>query len=65
MATSSLKKSFSLTGKTEISNFARMLEESVKNPPKIEKTGVKMSSTEDIKKILSILRRQNGNNASK
>ena len=65
MATSSIKKTFSLRTKEETSVFMKMFEESLRNPPKIEKTGVKMSDDEDIEKMISILQRQNENNAAK
>lgn len=43
----------------------KKFEESLRNPSKIENSGVKMSTEEDVKKIIRILQRQNGNNASK
>lgn len=65
MATSSLYKTFSLKTKEETNVFMKKFEESLRNPSKIENSGVKMSTEEDVKKIIRILQRQNGNNASK
>lgn len=66
MATSSLyKSSFSLETKEATDIFMKKFEESLLNPPKIEKTDVKMSTDEDIEKMLMILRKQNENNSSK
>ena len=64
MATSSLYKTFSLRTQEETDVFMQKFEESLRNPPKTEKSGVKMSTDEDIEKIIKILQRQNGNNAS-
>ena len=64
MATSSLYKTFSLRTREETDAFMNMIEESLRNPPKTEKSGVKMSTDEDIEKMIKILQRQDGNNTS-
>lgn len=53
MATSSLKKSFVIDSKKEAEVFAKMLAESLKNPPQpIKEVNVRTLSKEDIRKLM-------------
>ncbi len=58
MATSSLYKTFSLKTKEETNAFMQMFEESLRNPQKIEPSGVEMASDDDTKKLIEALRKQ-------
>ena len=58
MATSSLYKTFSLKTKKETNAFMQMFEESLRNPQKIEPSGVEMATDDDTKKLIKALRKQ-------
>lgn len=65
MATSSLYKTFSLRTREETNAFMKMFEESLRNPPKIELSGVKMATEGDIKDMISMWKKKNENASSK
>lgn len=64
MATSSLYKTFSLKTKKETNAFMQMFEESLRNPPKIEKSGIPLASEDSAKRLAEALKKQYGNNGS-
>ena len=65
MATSSLYKTFSLKTKKETNSFMQMFEESLRNPPKIEPSGIDMATDDDTKELMRILRKQYANKLTK
>ncbi len=65
MATSSLYKTFSLKTKKETNAFMQMFEESLRNPQKIEPSGVEMATDDEIEKMISMWQKKNGNDTSK
>ncbi|MBR4824314.1 MAG: hypothetical protein IKZ86_05915 [Spirochaetaceae bacterium] len=53
MATSSLKKSFVISSKKEADAFAKMLADSLKNPPPpIKEVNVKTLSKDEVRKFI-------------
>lgn len=48
MATSSINKTFTLRNKAEVTNFMRLFEKSVQNPPKLEKSSIRMATPEQV-----------------
>ena len=64
MATSSIKKTFTLRTREETNAFMKLFEESLRNPPKLEKSVAKMASPAQDDEFLKALRKMYGNNAS-
>ena len=64
MATSSLYKTFSLKTKEETNAFMEMFEQALKNPPKIEPSGVKMATEGNAERLVKALEKKYGNNSS-
>ena len=60
MATSSIKKTFTLRNKTEVASFMRMFEKSFKNPPKLEKSSIRMSTPEQVTELVNAVRKMHG-----
>ena len=57
MTTSSIKKTFTLRDKTEVASFMRMFEKSFKNPPKLEKSSIRMSTPEQVTQLVNAVRK--------
>ena len=64
MATSSLYKTFSLKTKRETDAFMQMFEESLRNPPKTEKSDISLASEDSAKRLAEALKKQYGNSGS-
>ena len=56
MATSSIKKTFTLHNKTEVTSFMQMFAKASKMPPKLEKSEIKMSTPEQVTKLVNAVR---------
>lgn len=65
MATSSLYKTFSLRTREETDAFMQMFEEALRNPSKIEKSGIKLATEEDIEQMINMWQIENEDNSSK
>ena len=57
MATSSINKTFTLRNKAEVTNFMRLFEKSVQNPPKLEKSSIRMSTPEQVTELVNAVRK--------
>ena len=58
MATPSLYKTFSLHTQEETNAFMKIFEDALHNPPKVEKSGAKLSDEKSIQNIIGILQKQ-------
>ena len=65
MATSSIKKTFSLKTKQEANAFMKLFEESLRNPPVLEKPVARMATHGQDEEFIKKLQELYGNNASK
>ncbi|MBQ9539296.1 MAG: hypothetical protein IJU95_08485 [Treponema sp.] len=65
MATSSIHKEFSLHNREEADAFMKLFEESLRNPPKLEKPAAVMATLEQDEEFFSKLRKIYGSNSSK
>ena len=52
MATSSIKKTFSLQTRQETNAFMKLFEESLRNPPKLEKSAIPMATEADVENMI-------------
>lgn len=57
MATSSIKKTFTLHNKSEVTNFMQMFAKASKTPPKLEKSSIKMSTPEQVTELVNAVRK--------
>ncbi len=65
MATSSIHKEFALNSREEANAFMRLFEESLRNPPKLEKPAAVMSTQEQDEEFFRKLRKVYGSNSPK